>query len=117
MTHVVVVTADTIRAGQEAFCNYQDYLACGAASRTYKEGRFRTTGPEMIAGAAYACIQRGLSLHGEVIAAVSKATRCKSATVSWVLDELTGEGTDGYPFSFDGEFYHLNGLRSASVRV
>jgi len=117
MTRVVVVTKDSIQAGREAFCHYQDYLACGSASRNYEQAVCRPTGPEMIAGAAYACIQRGLSLHEEVIAAVSKATRCRSATVHWILNELTGEGTDGYPFAFDGESYYLNGLKPAHIRV
>ena len=108
MTHVVVITTDSIQAGREAFCHYQDYLACGSASRNYEYAVCRPTGPEMIAGAAHACIQRGLSMHGEVIAAVSRATRCRSTTVEWVLAELTGPGQDGYPFSFDGETYHLN---------
>lgn len=109
MTHLVVVTMDAIRIGRQAFFDYQRYLACGPASQTYEAGRFRTTGPEMIVGAIYACIERHFSTREEIVAAVSKFTLCRSWTVAHVLDELTGAGREGYPFSLNGELYQANG--------
>lgn len=110
MTHVVVVNLSAIAEGRSAFFEYQKYLSCGSASRSFEKGRFRATGPEMIVGAIYACIERGISSRDEIIAAAAKATRCRWWTVDQVLDELTGEGQNGYPFSFDGEVYRVNGI-------
>lgn len=62
----------------------------------------------MIVGSIYACIERGLSRRDDIIAAVSKSSRCRTWTVGWVLDEMTsGPGSD-YPFGFDGQNYYLN---------
>jgi hypothetical protein len=98
MTTTIVLTADCLIAGRRSFIDYQHYLACGQVYRRFEEGRFRATGPIMVPGAIYACIERGLSTGEEIIAATAKSTRCKHWTVSNILDELTGPGEEGYPF-------------------
>jgi hypothetical protein len=62
----------------------------------------------MVPGAIYACIERGLTQHEEIVAAAAKSTLCKHWTVSHILDELTGPRSEGYPFYFDGEAHQLN---------
>ncbi|WP_404479317.1 hypothetical protein [Novosphingobium sp. BL-52-GroH] len=106
--HIISCMPHDVGVGRDSFNEYQNYLSCGSLYRNYDFARDRPTGPRMIVGSICACIERGLSRREEIIAAVSKSSRCRTWTVGWVLDEMTSGPGSAYPFGFDGQNYYLN---------
>jgi hypothetical protein len=88
---ISAINNDTRASGNLTFRRYMAALICGpTAAETFQRGMFRYGGISEVPGIIDALIDVGICDRDDVIAAAARTSRCRSTSISDIIDALAG---------------------------